>query len=316
MCNIENKCKICKNIVENKSVTLKSTLYGTKGEWQYFICGSCGCLQIDEFPRDISKYYSNDFYYSMNTDSKSIKNRLLREELKYEIFGKSLVGKITRFLYPIDYQHYRLVGVEGKILDVGCGDGAILNRLASLGYKYLRGIDPFIEKDITYSNGVKIYKTEITNYKSHEKYDMIVFNHALEHVDNPFEVLNTASYLLNESGKIVIKIPFFSKYYWNKYGTNLFTLDPPRHYFIHTYKSMIILLQQIGCKLDYFTTESDPAIGTMAKNAMKNRTEKNNGATLVKGTITSILSYQKRKVLDETKDGCCATFVFSKNTKI
>ena len=39
-------------------------MFGLREEFGYFQCSSCNCLQIDEFPKDISKYYSTENYYS------------------------------------------------------------------------------------------------------------------------------------------------------------------------------------------------------------------------------------------------------------
>jgi 2-polyprenyl-3-methyl-5-hydroxy-6-metoxy-1,4-benzoquinol methylase len=47
-----------------------------------------------------------------------------------------------------------------RILDVGCGSGSLLQRLARAGFQDLTGADPFIKTD-TSSNGVTILKRNI-----------------------------------------------------------------------------------------------------------------------------------------------------------
>jgi len=53
---------------------------------------------------------------------------------------------------------------NSKILDIGCGAGNLLLELRELGFIHLVGIDPYIEKDIEYKNGVKILKRTSRNF--------------------------------------------------------------------------------------------------------------------------------------------------------
>lgn len=73
-----------------------------------------------------------------------------------------------------------------RILDVGCGAGAFLCRMAKQGYTELYGCDPFIEKDIFYDNGVRIYKKTI--HEMRDEFDWIFFNDSFEHITDPHEV--------------------------------------------------------------------------------------------------------------------------------
>ena len=41
---------------------------------------------------------------------------------------------------------------------MGCRTGALLLQLKYLGFKYLKGVDPFIEDNIDYKNGVTVDK--------------------------------------------------------------------------------------------------------------------------------------------------------------
>lgn len=67
----DKACRTCGNDKENKVVTLKGSFYGTKGEFEYFICDKCGCLQIADVPDNLSDYYNNESYYSFNMDKRS-----------------------------------------------------------------------------------------------------------------------------------------------------------------------------------------------------------------------------------------------------
>jgi hypothetical protein len=46
---------------------------GLREEFEYFECSKCGCLQIEEVPLDLSKYYP-DNYYSYLVDRPSLEH--------------------------------------------------------------------------------------------------------------------------------------------------------------------------------------------------------------------------------------------------
>ena len=53
----------------------------------------------------------------------------------------------------------------------------------------------------------EIVKTCFEDFKSEEKFDVIVLGFVLEHVDNPFEILNIYRNFLSPSGKMYIAVP-------------------------------------------------------------------------------------------------------------
>lgn len=305
------KCRICENIENNRRVQLNATLYGTKGKFYYFICRRCGALQICDVPDDIGKYYDTDHYYSFNMNKRGLKNELLYRELKQQYGESNIIGKLLCGIYPIDYSFIKLLKRDNRILDIGCGEGQFLKWLKRLGYTKLYGLEPFIDEDID-SDGIQIMKTDVLGYEGNEKFDAVIMLHALEHIYEQQETVNKIYRILNDGGKLIIQIPFFSRYYWEKYGTDLYTLDPPRHFYIHTYKSLEHLMTSEGFKESYFGTEFDPAIPKMARNIRIGHTERNNGTGFISGTLESIKSRGLRKKLKDEKDGAIATFIFEK----
>jgi 2-polyprenyl-3-methyl-5-hydroxy-6-metoxy-1,4-benzoquinol methylase len=103
-------------------------------------------------------------------------------------------------------------------LDVGCGYGKLLLRMKRDGFLNLTGVDPYIEEDIHYRNGVKVFKKQI--FELTEQYDLIMSHHSLEHMAQPLEVLKKIYELLKPKKYAIIRIPVASSYSWRHYGVN------------------------------------------------------------------------------------------------
>lgn len=101
-----------------------------------------------------------------------------------------------------------------SLLDVGCGEGDLLEMLGNSGAKKLTGID--------YSNeAIKIAKNNLKHKEDvflecieakdvEEKYDVITMAGVLEHVDNPFDLLKKLIKTnLNKNGKLITVSPSF-----------------------------------------------------------------------------------------------------------
>ena len=76
-----------------------------------------------------------------------------------------------------------------------------------------------------------------------------MLHHAFEHMDQPLSILKKMFHLLNNKGFVLIRIPVAACYAWRKYGVNWVQLDPPRHFFLHTTKSIQLLCEQSGFQL-------------------------------------------------------------------
>jgi SAM-dependent methyltransferase len=254
------KCRICGCEDSHPTFIGKEMMFGTREEFIYFKCSSCGCLQIKDIPSDLYKYYG-DSYYSFNKEDNKKSNgviRLLhRERCRNALFGKGYkLNKIlSRFIdlpkeiHSVRYllQHANLNSFNDRILDIGCGITSWwLSYLYELGFNDLTGIDPFIPHDNISAN-IKIYKKEINEVS--EKYDLITLHHSLEHIADQSFVMDNISRILSDEGVCIIRIPIVSSFVWENYGTNWVEMDPPRHLYLHTNESIELLAKESGLKL-------------------------------------------------------------------
>lgn len=94
------KCAICKNEENNKTFILKEMMFGFRDEFKYFQCSACFCLQIENIPDNLNKYYPGNYYsYSSNTIQKKI-NKFKRLQFNQITgFKKSLLGALVSVKY-------------------------------------------------------------------------------------------------------------------------------------------------------------------------------------------------------------------------
>lgn len=253
-------CGICNHTGSGREYTVKEMMLNLRHTFTYFECGCCGCLQIAEIPADMSGYYPPDYYSfyspqgSLQTLSPPEKNFLEILTGMCKSYGDDEnIGKLLFFQFPEEVfrslAHVRLTK-KTKILDVGCGAGFHLYVLKNMGFQNLLGIDLYIAADIRYENGLTVLKRSLANLEIKEEWDLVMFHHSFEHLANPHEVLNDCRKLLTPGGECVIRMPTVPSYAWSHYGVNWVQLDAPRHFFIHSVKSMELLAAQAGLELD------------------------------------------------------------------
>ncbi len=255
---MEFTCKICGNKNDNQFYTVREMQFGTRDEFVYCECSNCGCLQITNPPADLSRYYPKEYFSFQIPKEKFIKEKLNIYRDRYSFGINNFLGKILFRKYgePTYISWLKITGVnlKSKILDVGCGSGKLLYRMGSAGFKNLTGIDAFIEKDIIYRNGVKIFKKNL--YELNEKFDLIMMHHSLEHLEDQHLTFKKLSSMLSSGKFLLIRIPICSSYAWQIYKENWFALEAPRHFFNHSIKSLNFLADKYDFEIVKTTYDS------------------------------------------------------------
>ena len=91
-----------------------------------------------------------------------------------------------------------------------------------------------------------------------ETYDLILMNHSLEHIPDQLGTLTAIRGLLARRGVCRIEIPVAGCEAWRIYGSDWVEIDAPRHYFLHTRKSLEILAGAAGLEIYRADDVGDP----------------------------------------------------------
>lgn len=111
------------------------------------------------------------------------------------------------------------IAPPGRILDVGCGDGTLLDALAATGREAV-GVERDSDRPDVIDAGPKGIDGEWAG---------VVFWHSLEHLAEPAAALVEAKRLLGSGGIMVIALPNSESFQARVFGARWFALDPPRH---------------------------------------------------------------------------------------
>lgn len=242
-------CLICD---QEFKLEFKATemMFGFRDEFLYQQCSNCECIQIKTIPTDILKYYPS-YYYSFNQEVPVLKPfsffKKLRSRFKLnKIYRKN--PELLRYLKHIN------TTLDDKILDVGCGKGKLICELFNKGFTNVQGVDKFLPQDIDHGFNVRVTRDELSDLTP-ASYDLIMMHHVLEHINEQQETLQNCRKLLKANGCLLIRIPIIGTA-WDMYKENWVQLDAPRHFVLHTLKSMSLLAKDTGFKIGHTLFDS------------------------------------------------------------
>ncbi len=138
---------------------------------------------------------------------------------------------------PVDYKGIRIMAVAGlhealadtlkvqlamgsRVLELGCGAGALCQRLADAGYDIL-GVDmnseafqaelPFRQLDLENHNQVSEFCSEFSD--DGKKFDAVVCAEVIEHVENPWQLMRDIASLVRPGGVVLLSTPNIGSWY-------------------------------------------------------------------------------------------------------
>lgn len=246
-------CRTCGSTELGRTYLVKEVMFHSGKEFTYDQCRSCASLQIKKIPaaEELAEFYPDEYYSFQAKKASSLKEKLLglvRTERDRGLAGKSWIGGALAAISSDNFQ-VTIIGrigarEEARILDVGCGAGNFLNRLARIGYRNIAGADPFLAHDSTTAVGVPLHKRSLAEMDG--VYDIISYHHVFEHVVDPAGELRIISGKLSPGGLCLIQVPTPSSDAWEEYGVNWAHWDAPRHLTLMSRKGFAALAARCG----------------------------------------------------------------------
>ena len=276
MNTITEECRLCRSTGPHQTIAVREMMFGTREPFEYFSCVACDTLQIVNAleGEELARHYPPDYYsYNASAQPRILRWLTMRHD-RFELHtGGELVGAVISALPAVVRAAFgdslRVIGQlaperDARILDVGCGGGALLDRLARAGFNNLFGVDPLIAADDETPEGVPLMKRHLNEVIG--EFDLIMFNHSLEHVPDLVATLKEAYEKLAAGGICLVRIPTTSSDAWTTYKADWFQIDSPRHIVIPSRQGMALAADTVGLRVEktYDDSNSYQFIGSEA----------------------------------------------------
>jgi SAM-dependent methyltransferase len=232
-CNAVSHFKFCAKDLNNRV---------TKESFDYYRCSACGLVYLFSVPADIAKYYCFNYApYDIPTSLKQLEAKA--EDVRFRI-------DMVRQYAP----------KTGRLLEIGPSYGgfAFLAKQAGFSVDVVE-IDSeccrFL-KDVVRVNTIcsdNVCKT----LADLGQYDVITLWHVIEHLAEPWKVLDALAKHLSQDGIIIISAPNPDSFQFKLFGQFWAHLDAPRHLTLIPVKWLLCFLEERGNRKVLLTT-TDP----------------------------------------------------------
>ena len=103
------QCQICGNFDRNRCFVAREMMFGMRDEFGYLECSKCGCVQIEDKPPDISRYYPSHYYSFATSTENRFKRFLKRRRARCALGKQDLLGKllVKRYGEPAYVEYIR-----------------------------------------------------------------------------------------------------------------------------------------------------------------------------------------------------------------
>lgn len=238
---IVSVCRICLVNGTFERFEARERMFASGEAFSYLGCPACGSLQIERIPDDLAAYYPPG-YYSYRQGASDGPRASLRRLRNRAVLQDRLLGRLqpNEALQAVA----RLLPPRGaRMLDVGCGQGQLVNALHELGYTEVLGIDPFLPADLS----ARVLSRELSAIDG--RWDLIMFHHSLEHLPDPRAAIGLAAERLSPRGRLLIRVPTVDSWARAHYGPHWVQWDAPRHLYLFSRAAMRLLADACGLRL-------------------------------------------------------------------
>ena len=237
-------------------------------KWAFRQCSNqdCGLVWLDPAPLESELWKAYTRYHTHTRDASnsfersilSLSNRLTKLILLPFWIGVGLRKEA-------DYLRYMTLKDEpaGRLLDVGCGAGRLLNRMRKRGWE-VEGtdFDPQATGKVSARYGITAHTGDLAACKlPEESFDAITMSQAIEHLYDPRLTLAECMRILKPGGLLIMTTPNINSMAAAEFGPFWRGWEPPRHLHLFSVASLERFVQKAGFEISEARSFSADAAG-------------------------------------------------------
>lgn len=265
------RCLLCGSAGAPLYHGLRDRLFGAPGTWALMQCTNpmCRLVWLDPrpVPTDIARLYDEYFTHTANNPPPEVsrvralvRNAVLAGRLGYGGLARSVTakwsGKVLALAGPVremvELSVMTLRGpANGRLLDVGCGNGRFLAMMRSLGWE-VAGVEPDGKAAQVAQERFGLTVHEGTLEEAgfpDDTFDAVTMNHVIEHLWDPVATLRECRRVLKPRGRLVVVTPNIEALGYRLFREAWRGLEVPRHLYLFSMRTLRACAAQAGLRV-------------------------------------------------------------------
>ncbi len=267
-------CELCGAPGTLLHSNVRDHVHGIEGDWRYRRCGNprCGLLWLDPpiLEQDLALLYADYYTHRPSGHGQGRRPRRWIDRIRDDYIGMRFASRgatwfaAAAYLAPIRrmkldaaylYLRPRPQGA-GRLLEIGCGNGERLQRLANCGWTAV-GVD-FDPRAVQTcrEHGLDVRAGTLADQRFEAgSFDAILLNHVIEHVADPAALLAECLRLARPGARLVMATPNAASTLHRLFGRRWRGLEAPRHLRVFSGTNLPRLCAEQGWRIErHFTT--------------------------------------------------------------
>ena len=234
-------CPQCGGLASLKFVPEDFNQWTTKERFRYLACSKCALVFLETVPENLGRYYPKG-YHAIPRVVSDLDGSLDAERHKVEL--------VQRFSSGL------------RLLEIGPSFGAFSLLAKRSGFDVAAvELDSDCCKFLREAVGIEVHEeSDVPKFlDSGEKFDAICLWHSLEHMPDPWAVMDRIRGALHTGGSLFVATPNPDSLQFKLFGRYWLHLDAPRHVQLIPFEVLKRRQERNGFRLEYVTTNDRAA---------------------------------------------------------